>query len=70
MAIPKTTIKTPAGDVIPSKGPNAASPGKFNGEPGYKGRTASPNAVREKTYDAQRPIGGLDIKTPGSSVKK
>lgn len=58
------TIKSPSD--FPGKGPGKSPTGgkTVNGEPGYKGRTSSPNAVDEVTYERDKPKGGLDIKTP------
>ena len=64
-------IKTPANDVVPSKENPKTGPGKQNGEPGFLGRTPSPNAKPERTYDGAIPSGGnIGIKTPGETSKK
>jgi len=38
-------------------------PGKYNGQPGWPGRTPSPNAVPEKTFEEAMP--GVQPPPPG-----
>ena len=59
-------IKSPASDLAgKSQNPmDEGSPGIYNGEPGYKGRTPSPNAAPEKLYDGVSVKDSPSIKTP------
>ncbi len=52
-------IHTPMDDIVGNPKEHRGGPGVYDGEPGLPGRTPSPNAVPEKTYD----------ETPGLSPK-
>lgn len=52
-------IHSPVDDLVGNPKERQPGAGTWNGEPGLPGRTPSPNAVAEKTYD----------ETPGLSKK-
>lgn len=44
-------VKTPMTDIPGTPSDHRGGEGVYNGEPNWPGRTSSPNALPEKTYD-------------------
>lgn len=63
-------VKTPSSDIAGKGSTKPSGGGEFDGEPGYKKRTSTPNGPKERTYDGAKPSGSVSIKSPGTPVKK